>query len=68
MGINEAGSIFANSSNGGFLLRSPDGTSTSFRVPGSYITTATSINHSDVVPGLEEFRSFVDHITKLLLS
>jgi hypothetical protein len=59
MGINEAGSIFANSSFGGFLLRSPNGTSTSFRVVGTSITTATSINDSDVITGNYSLFSFV---------
>jgi hypothetical protein len=51
MGINQEGSIFANISYGGVFLRYPNGTSTSFIFPGSYTTTATSINDDYVVTG-----------------
>jgi hypothetical protein len=57
MGINEAGSIFGNYYLLGRLinyqvfLRSPNGSMTLFGFPGSSLTTATSMNDSDVITG-----------------
>ena len=59
MGISEVGSIFANISYAGqypltghgVFLRNANGTTTSFIIPGSITTTATSINSLDVITG-----------------